>query len=203
MLYLKTDVPVHTVGLVILDRSGVGPAVNVSAKTGFDITAMIVGILQDQLAQRGFVYGLAEEYPDMVDVPADKLTHASRMLYWQNSKRITDIEHFLAGESCELIDLPVYHVVDTVAGQLTHLYTWFAKKEYPIYYREIISPELKDLTEGVSVVVVKVPDMQPLYLEEQLKATGGARLQSVPKELGLANWYDTHGEYFTVPHPFP
>jgi ribosomal protein S12 methylthiotransferase accessory factor len=203
MLYLQTDVPVHTISLVILDRSGIGPAVNISAKTGFAMIPMIIDVLQDQLAQRGIQYDMLKAYPDMADVPGSKLTHVSRMMYWQNSELIPDIEHFLAGSLSELTDLPTYQVENTAAARLAYLYTWFAEQKYPIYYREIISPELKELTEGVSVVMVKVPAMQPLYLEEQLKATGGTRLQSVPKVLGLATWHDAHGEYYQVPHPFP
>lgn len=203
MLYLQTDVPVHTISLVIVDRSGIGPAVNVSAKTGFDIVQMIVDLMQDMLAHRGLSYELSNGFPDMVDVAASELTHVSRMLYWHNPKQIPDIEHFLAGDPCILDDLPVYETESTTLDHLAHLCIWFAKKDYPVYYREIISPKLKELSEGVSVVVVKVPDMQPLYLEEQLKATGGARLQAVPKELGLSTWYEKHGEYYKVPHPFP
>lgn len=203
ILYLQTDVPVHTISLVMLDRSSIGPAVTVGAKTGFDLTTMIIDVLQDQLAQRGLVYNMKETYPDMVAVPTQELTHISRMIYWQNPERIQDIEHFLVGDICAIEDLPVYQVTADTVSRLSHLYSWFSEKEYPIYYREIISPELKDLCEGLSVVVVKVPDMQPLYLEEQLKATGGTRLQSVPKVLGLSTWYDAHGSYFTTPHPFP
>lgn len=203
VLYLHTDVPVHTISLVIVDRTGAGPAVNIGAKTGFDLTKIIIDTVQDQLAQRGLQYGMDRTYPDMVDVPVDQLTHVSRFMYWQKTEQIPNIEYFIAGDLSRLEDLPQYDAGSEVSEQLTYLYDWFVEQKYPIYYREVISPELKNLCEGISVVIVKVPDMQPLYLEEQLKATGGTRLQSVPKELGLATWFDAHGEYYQVPHPFP
>lgn len=202
VLYLETDAPVHTVCSVVIDRTMVGPAVYVEAKSGFDLVEIIHDLLQDQLAQRGALYRLWERNEDLQDVPAADLNHVAGILYWQKPERLNDIAPFISGPVCAVTELPKYDVGITVDEKLAHLYNWCRESNYPVYYRELISPKMKKMAEGVSAVMVRVPDLQPLYVEEQYKATGGTRLQSIPRSLGYTPRYDLESGYCPIPNPF-
>jgi len=202
VLYLETDAPVHTVCLVVLDRTGIGQAVSIDSKSGFDITAVIVDLLQDQLAQKESLDNIWHFNKELQNTPPEKLGLVERILYWHKPERLDDIAYFISGEICTLNDLPSFQVGDSKTEQLEYLYDWFRKKNYPVYYKEIITPELKRLTEGVSVVMVRVPQMQPLYVGERFKATGGARLKEVARSLGYTSDKHQSGNYCTIPSPF-
>lgn len=204
MLYLKTDVPVHTISLVLLDRTGIGPAVMVSAKTGYDLIEMCISILHDSLGQHYSARNLRDTRaltPE--ELKPDRLGHEARMIYWHDLAQIKKIEHFINGDPRDLSALPQYQSCGTARADLDHLLTWFKHKNYQVYYRELMSPRMRRLTEGMSVAMVKVPKMQPLYLEEPLRSTKGARLRDVPVYLGYPAPPDGPDPFCKEPHPFP
>lgn len=204
VLYMKTDVPVHTIGLVLLDRTGVGPAVMVSAKTGYDLEQMIIDILHDSLGQHYSARNLRDTHTlSPEDLLPEKLGHEGRMIYWHNPKQIEKIEHFISGELTNISALPNHQSTGNVRTDLDRLLAWFKEKKYQVLYRELMSPELTRLTEGLSVAMVKVPKMQPVYLEEPLRSTQGARLREVPVFLGYPSPPDEPDPFFKEPHPFP
>jgi len=202
VLYLETDAPVHTLCLVILDKTGCSQAVSVDAKSGFDVISIIADLLQDQLAQHGALHEHWEYNPDLRNVPVSELCLQERMLYWHRPERLEDISTFISGPYYSIDELPSYNVEADTEARLQHLYSWCKKNKYPVYYREIISPELKRLTEGMSVVTVRVPNLQPLYVKEKLKATGGSRLQAVPVSVGYQSQYGPDSGYCKIPSPF-
>lgn len=204
VLYLETDVPVHTIGLVQIDRTDTGPAVMVTAKTGFDIEAMICDVLHDTLGQHFYARNLLENHQlSEDDLQPDRLNHTARMLYWYDSKHLPGIEPFISGPRVSLSELPEYTFATNTRARLDTLLNWFAKKEYQVLYRELLSPKLKQLTEGLSVAMVKVPQMQPVYLEEPLRSTKGDRLREVPIHLGYPAPADSPDPFHREPHPFP
>ena len=203
-LYLQTDVPVHTIGLVLLDRTGVGPAVMVTAKTGWHIDAILISLLHESLGRRSKARTTYTEVKkENKTLHPDKLGHTDRMLYWYNPKQIEKIEPFISGELVAHTNLPSYKATGSAKDDLQQLITWFHTHDYQILYRELISPKLKNLTEDMSVVMVKVPKLQPLYLEEWLRSTHGARLRDIPEQLGYPRPKDKDDPFHREPHPFP
>lgn len=204
ILYLETDVPVHTIGLVMIDQTEVGPAIMVTAKTGFDIEAMICAVLHDSLGQHCGARNFRNRNKfSEADLQPHKLMHATRMVYWHNPAQIPKINHFIGGKHITIRDLPDYCSTNNTRTDLKELLKWFATKKYQVLYRELINPKLKKLTEGISVAMVKVPKFQPVYLEESLRSTEGARLREVPVHLGYPALTDSPDPFHKEPHPFP
>lgn len=203
-LYLQTDIPVHTIGLVLLDRTGVGPAVMVTAKTGWCINTILISLLHESLGRRNKARtAYTEAQKENKTLNPYTLNHTDRMLYWYNPNQIEKIEPFISGELIAQTDLPTYETTDSTRDNLQQLVTWFRTHDYQIVYRELISPKLKNLTEGMSAVMVKVPKLQPLYLEEWLRSTHGARLRDIPELLGYPRPSDNADPFHQEPHPFP
>jgi ribosomal protein S12 methylthiotransferase accessory factor len=203
LLYLQTDAPVHTVCLVMIDRTQAGPAVMIDAKTGFNVPAMVVDLLQDQLAQRGARRDKKAGSTNKTHtVPINQFDQAARSKHWNKPDRLVEIEPFISGPLCSISELPVFESIVSTENKLSHLYEWCKQKKYPVYYREVISPELKACAEGISVVMVRVPNLQPLQIDEAFKATGGSRLQEIPLSLGYTPHYGPDSGYCPIPSPF-
>jgi ribosomal protein S12 methylthiotransferase accessory factor len=203
-LYLQTDIPVHTISVVILDRTGAGPAVMVSAKSGYDINAILISLLHDSLGQRSQVRKTYDDiFTAQTAAEPNIIDHAGRMIYWYHQKQIEKIEYFIGGDTVAVSDFPTYVEANSTQTDLMQLIQWFRENDYQVLYRELISPKLKKITEDLSVVMVKVPKLQPVYLEEWLRSTHGTRLQEIPVQFGYPKPGDGDDPYHQEPHPFP
>lgn len=205
LLYLKTDVPVHTVCAAVVDRSGIGPAVTVDAKTGTNLSDVAYAALHSKIAQRGTSRENMKTWtgsvPDISET--EKIDHAKRIQLWYQKQQLPNFEHFITGELKNADQFPVYDYKGDTGDDLQTILKWFKEKEYEVLCRELVSPEVKHMTEGLTVVMVKVPKMQPLYLEEWLRSTGGSRLREVPKMLGHEVDETKEDPFCVIPHPFP
>lgn len=203
-LYLQTDMPVHTIGCVLIDRSGIGPALIIGAKTSLDIEEGIYSVLSDTLAGRGSYRKMmdSEEYQKQDFSDTKKIGHVERIYYWFSTERLQYVDQFIKGELVRVDELPAYNYSKNNEYDLASLLQFFKQKGYEVLYRELLDEKMKRLTEGMSVTMVKVPKMQPLYLEESLVSLNGERLHSIPEQLGYPR-KNSIDEFFKVPHPFP
>jgi len=204
-LYFQTDVPAHTVCSIVIDRSGIGPALIVGAKTGLSLSDTAYGALSDTLAQRGLYRNMmdGEEYKKQNFDNIFKIGHKERMYYWFDIERLKYIETFISGKTVTSNQLPTYPQHHDKSKDLKELLKFFKEKNYSVYYKEILSDRLRNLTEGLSVTVVKIPQMQPLYLEESLRSIAGKRLYEIPDFLGYDKKSEKIDEFYKIPHPFP
>lgn len=205
VLYLKTDVPVHTVCIVTVDKSGVGPAIMVNAKTGTDLEETTYVAAADALGQRGrarLFFDDNKQKGKVFPKNVNEIDHKGRMYMWHDIERLMDIQPFISGEEIDISQVESYSYPSESKEALSQLLKFFKEKDYQVIYREMIGGELKDITEGLSVTKVFVPQMQPLYLEEQIRCTGGKRLREIPKLLGY-DVSEKNDSFTTLPHPFP
>jgi ribosomal protein S12 methylthiotransferase accessory factor len=197
-LYLKTDVPAHTVVTVIIDKTGVGPAVCVGASTGFDITDVVYKSILETFASRLGVRKLLNFHLAQGKTLAfnpQTIGHEERLLYWCDMSRLPDISFFTAGKEVDVETLPVY---EEKGSELERLLAHFKKTGEEVCFTNLLSRELEKKL-SLYAVMVTIPTFQPLHLEEAFPFFGGARLELVPNQLEL-----TPGAALnTVPHPFP
>lgn len=198
-LYLQTDAPVHTVCSIVIDRTGFGPAVLVGASSGFDLGDVTYKAFSESLSNRDPMRGFMERNLDRLDKGSKNIyhmDHEGRILHWFQSSAIKDIEHFISGKEVSASSLPYY---EASSKPLNSLVGFMHEKDYTVIFKDITSPVLKSIIEGVKVAMVVVPEMQPLYLEESLRETGGRRLQEIPELLGKS----IDASFCNIPHPFP
>lgn len=194
-LYLQTDVPVHTVLSVVVDRTGHGAAMTTNASTKFDLKDAIHSSLEGSLGIRGILRDPQRSMEDFSD--PNKLDHMGRMLYWSQPKHLSEAEFFLQGKRESLETFPLYEARSS-ADHLRELLSFFRAQDTEVLYREILPKQIKKALEGLTVVMVRIPTFQPLHLSENMPAFAGNRLRDVPKKLGLA----TSASVNTLPHPF-
>ena len=68
---------------------------------------------------------------------------------------------------------------------------------YEAGYIEITPKKIRRI--GLRSVVVAIPDLQPIHLNEKFPYLDGHRLKSVPSKLGLRSAEEIN----RIPHPFP
>lgn len=200
-LHLKTDVPVHTVLVVVIDRSGVGPAVMVSSKTGFDLKETAYACISGFLAQRSIYRRMMERNKDKLEAPKNifEINHQERMLHWFQSHKVKDIEPLLRGSLKKVEAFEDYQYPPDLKSQLKRLLAFFRDNNYEVICKEVLSRRLSKQLNNIRVVMVRVPQFMPLYLHESLRGTEGDRLRTIPQKLGLS----TTSQFSEDIHPFP
>ncbi len=194
---LKTDMPVYTVGVMLIDRTGIGPALTVSAITSFDLNDAVYKVLSSALAMRQSQRSLSLRKRDSRILNPAKLNHEERILYYSKIENLPKALFFTEGirRSFEYILKESQQNVKT----LDELINFFKKKEYQIVYKEILPSSFRKVLGPLTTVVVRVPELQPLHLDESLPAKGGSRLKEIPEFLGKI----PAGNLNQDPHPFP
>ena len=200
LVYLKTDVPVHTVLCLVIDKTGIGPAVYLDAKSGFQLSEVVYAILSESLAIRQGVRRFMDtNSPSFQFKNYASLGHKERMLFWFQKERIKNVLFWTTGNIKEYSDFPNYAVsVKNTAEELTTLLAFFKKQRYQVLYKEILEESIKKKLSGITTVMVKVPQFQPLYLDESLPAFADSRIKEVPRKIGIM----PRASLNTFPHPF-
>ncbi len=196
--YLKTDIPVHIVGVYIVDRTGIGPAVSVGAATSFDLIDAAYKVVSSTLAARQALRRMCEDRrEEYVKLNPYELGHAERTLYYAQVENIEKTE-FLALGKVRTYEEILSETKNNILT-LTDLVGFFRRKGYQVIYKEILEKKIQNALKPFTVVMVRVPELQPLHLEEVLPANSGARLSEVLHVLDKspASFINTD------PHPFP
>ena len=197
-LHLKTDVPVHTILSVVIDRTGVGPAITVDSSTKFEIKSAITASIEGALSLRILVRNLMKTKSELEIDTSDlsKFDHNQRLLYWSSLKNLPEAEFLIQGSQKSILEFEDFakqsssEHVDTLVQQLRD-------HGHDVIYTRLLSKEQR--TElGLETVMVKIPTFQPLNLHESMRVFKGDRIASVPKKLGIV----CSGEINQIPHPF-
>ena len=195
-LDLKTDFPVNVITCVVIDRSGKGPAVTVDACAGSDVALCIEKSFQGAVGLRTLVRKNTHTYFKKNNSinPATIDMH-SRVVWWGLKEQLPEIEFFIGGP----VDLPKENqeVLDK-SKQIDLIVKHARSRGYDIFCADI-APAFVKTSLGIHVVMIHMPQLQPLYLNEKEYACHGDRLWKIPYELGLCtNTQDVN----TTPHPF-
>lgn len=177
-LFLLSEEFIPSVLCVLVDRSGVGPAVSVGAKTDFDTKKAIRGALLEAQHTRLWI-----RYQMMQGKKSPKKLHTleDRGLYWAPIHTIEKIS-FLLDSKNFIISLPK----NIKNNKLEKIMDLLNKKGYEVYIKDITMPVVSK--HGLCVWKVVIPKLHPLYLFEDLKYLCGGRIGNEKKN--------------SIPHPF-
>ncbi|MCH8325950.1 MAG: hypothetical protein IIB83_05235, partial [Bacteroidetes bacterium] len=121
-----------------------------------------------------------------------------RLLYWCPKEKIKNILFWTSGSVKNYDEFPKYKIFDKKKEQLENLLEFFRENKYQVIYKEILEKKIRGKLDGMAVVMVKSPQLQPLYLKESLPAFGGKRIKEVPLKIGVKSVKQLNLE----PHPF-
>ena len=202
---LLTDFPVHAYLSIIIDRTGLGPAVAVGASTDFDLKKCLTDALSESLSVRmSLKNSLGVE-----NQPLEKLDRRGRLRFWAQSENVTKIDFFLQGPKIKLgiaknnSFFKKYKLEQKsfrrayYKKKLGILKSELKRKKHEACWAELTDPDTKKL--GFRCVQVVIPQLQPMHLYEAVPYFSGKRLKEVPKKFG----YDPLEQINQAPHPFP
>lgn len=202
ILLLPTDFSVPVVFSLLIDRSGLGPALTVGASADYDVKAAILDALAESLSVR---LGIKDIFKK--ETKLGKMGRRERTIHWADPARLPKIGFLFQGKKIKLPTLNDQEFFikspdkkerrDYYQKQLKNIVGQFKSKNYELVLVDITTKEIESM--GLHCVYVLSPELQPLHLDESLPYLGGKRLREVPLKLG----YQPSKELNREPHPFP
>jgi ribosomal protein S12 methylthiotransferase accessory factor len=203
LLKLPTDFPVHVYLAMVIDRTGLGPALSAGASADFDLKTCLLDGLAEALSVRISQKNSFREETG----PLEKLDRRGRLLWWTKEENLPKIDFFLQGIKVKLNlkeETSIFsELVDKssrrkyYARKLDLLKKYLQEKNCEAVYADLTEPNIRKL--GFHSVQVVIPELLPMHLDESIPYFGGKRLKEIPQKFG----YKPAEKLNNVPHPFP
>lgn len=169
---ISIDMPIPVIMAVIVDKTKIGPPINIGTSCKIDYNdAMIHAACeahQVRLLTRELISRKAE---------SNRFDMNARALYWSEPERLKDIEFLIRGD--KIVEVPKNALLKNEI---------INKFPYDIFVSDLTLPGINNFY----IVKVLVPEMFPLYFNENLKSFTSKRL--------LRHVYN--GKINKLPHPF-
>ena len=202
-LDITSDLGVPSFSVIIEDTYGREPCIVVGASSGSHPALTLAHAFEEAWAVYHTVrplsaYTLPKKYKPFSD---RSLGRKTRLQLWSNKDMAKKFSFFLAGDVKRLSDR-TYSFPRSFLNEKSELQTLVSIVErfgrgYEVYGFLHDHPILREVNYSVARVIV--PQLVPLYLNENNVPLGAQRLYEVPKKLG----YAPSGERNPLPHPFP
>jgi len=197
VLDLTTDLQIPVFAAITLDRTGIGPAVSVGLKSGFHIKEAILGAIEeslmvrywtrDQLIHRNPHYRMAKKIQTIED----------RAYFWFHLSSIKYIDFWLKKRTFKKVDSQKSISSD---NNLENIVKLFKQKNIEAMYVDITDKKVKKY--GFVVVKVIIPQLQPLFLEEEYSCLKEDRLYDAQVKMGYVQKPSKKRQLNRIPHPF-
>ena len=186
---LTTDLEIPVVMTIAVDRSGIGKAVSVGLKSDLDLLQATIGSMGEAFHSRTWLRVAHDAAPQKITkkLLLKSSSMKNRGLFWFDKKMIHHLDFWLKNTTKKTIRIEKQHLNDV--QKIQHLLSIFQQKKYHVFFKDITLPPFQKL--GYVVVKVIIPELQPLYLNENFPLLGGKRLAELAA-----------GEFNPVPHPF-
>lgn len=173
---ITTDIKIPVIMGIIIDRTGIGPAISVGLSSDLDPVIAAVGAAEEAFHTRPWIRS------EMIKKSKTKSEQAKRGLYWSNPTMIDKCKFLYANDKNKVLRQKYYLRYEPKKLKEV-LSVLFGEFNYDVYFVEVTTPEVQQA--GFRVVKVILPDLQPLYLDEYHPYREGERLFNVPIKLGL------------------
>ncbi|MDO8269577.1 MAG: YcaO-like family protein [Candidatus Levybacteria bacterium] len=179
---------------VLIDKSGLGPAVSLGAKAGFNIADSILGSMNETFMVRTLIRRvyLEKQIGKKEQIDNNEAIIINRGLFWWDTKMISKLS-FLLKNNLEK-KVVVQKKLDN-RRELKKSISLLKQKGLHVYVADITA----DIFHEIKYTVYKVfiPGLQPLYLNENEK-----QYVNIPRLKEIAEWFGVGHKINSVPHPF-
>lgn len=176
LIDITTDIPIPAVMAVIVDRTGIGPAVSVGLKASLDPKEAVIGAIEEAQHIRHWVRGKIQHgdvNPKQIQTTTIKKP-GERSLFWSKTKTIPKLDFLLKSPfRKDLASFQDYSQTN-ILENLKIALSFFYKKNLEVSYVDITDSLVVDT--GFRVAMVVIPQLQPLYILEPPAYHGGKRL---------------------------
>ncbi len=194
---ISSEVPIYSILSILIDRTGLGPAVSLGMKANLRIKKAILGAFEESVHSRTWfreeMIRRAEAVKKTSNKPRKELIRglAERGMFWSDIDKVDKISFFLEGKKISIEKLPKKKKNDS-----SSLLSWFRKNKLDVLAVNLTPPSQKK--KNIYTVKTIIPKFQPLYLDERFPSWQGKRLRKVPLLLKLKPLK----EPYKFPHPF-
>jgi len=198
---ITLDIKLPAVLALLIDESEKGPSVSLGLKSSLNYTESIIGAMEEAQQTRPWIRELflerSEELKKVNKDGSNLMSLEQRGIFWYEKEMISHLDFLLKSRREKIIDDETvnfttdFDKLNEVVKRLNDL---------DVFYADVTTPEIKE--EGVYVVKVIMPELQPLHIAEMLKCLGGKRIYSVPCALAYRKTALKEEEFVTIPHPF-
>jgi ribosomal protein S12 methylthiotransferase accessory factor len=195
-LRLVTDAPAHVICVVVEDDSAVGPRYTFGLKAGRSLPSIIeAGALEALRARHTYRLYRAEGKIWDTATPVEKIGHRDRLYYWSVPDHAKNLVTLLSGK--EIAPAKEVWEESTDEQHLERIVSWCRNAGY-----EYVSVNLgfsKSNPTPWKIEMAVIPELQPTYLNENLRQASGARLRDIPTRFGYT---PRETPFLSAPHPF-
>lgn len=203
LINLPTNLKIYTFLSLLIDRSGVGPAVSAGLKSGLDPHNVALGSIEESWHSRPWIRSALEKGPNLDEITrrANSLFDLKeRGLFWVRPEMIKYIKPWIdRNKKIKFSELPDFSR-ENDSDNLQYIVKHLWEHKYEIYWADITCPEAKK--HGFIVIKAIIPSLHPLYLDESYPYYGGRRLYEVPVKLGFVAKPKKESELERRPHFF-
>jgi ribosomal protein S12 methylthiotransferase accessory factor len=196
---ITSDIPIPAVMAVIIDRTGIGPAISFGLKSCLSPAQAVIGAVEEAQLCRHFTRCNMYKYGEIINKNKIEDT-GERSIIWSNPAMIENMDFLLnAPKKIKISEMKNLDTGDEKKN-LQIVLSFFEKEGYEVYTNDITTPCIKKT--GLFVYKCVIPSMQPLYIHEPPPKWGCQRLYSVPKILGFLKEDSKEEDLYRIPHPF-
>lgn len=191
---ITNDLQIPTFMAILIDRTGLGPAITIGTKTGINTISTIIKAIAEALMSRPIVrYTMYQQKSSLIQGDKNELVNnKDRLFFWSSKNMITHIKFLLDQKPLPYLIKPLIMNSKEEISYLTHK---LINNGFQPYYTDITTENFKKIPYKVYKVIV--PGLQPLYLEEKKKYLNPERLATVAHFFGKKS-----APINTIPHPF-
>ncbi len=199
---LTTDSQIPAFAAVLLDKTNVGPALSVGLKAGLNIKESILGAMEEAFLTRFWARDnfMSTHYDQKLKKQRNNKSKSpkNKAYFWFSADTIKYLDFWLKNNNIRKITKVELNT--SKEDNLEKVVKLLGKKNLEILYVDITHPKIKKY--GFTVVKVLIPQLQPLYLDEEHPYLGGDRLYEVPVRLGYLKESKKEEQLNKFPHPF-
>ena len=197
---ITTDIGVPAVVATVIDRIGMGPAVCVGLKAGFDMNQNVIGATEEALMVRSWVRDEYMYLKPKHSPPKIISSIEERAFFWYPTGTIHYLDFWLSATNNKgPYELRKFRR-SSYKEKVTELIRILGLKGFNVVYVDITAPEIRKY--GVKVVKVIIPQLQPLHLDEKYPYLTFRRLYNAPVDMGVLGRPKAFEELNNIPHPF-
>ncbi|MCX6815588.1 MAG: YcaO-like family protein [Candidatus Aenigmarchaeota archaeon] len=171
-----TDFNVPTALTITIDRTGIGPAVNVGSGSGFDYTSAIKHSILESVHCRAHARLMKdEESPNGFPKEDEIISLKKRFYYWYPTERISYLDFWL--KDGPTVD---YKALKEKRTSVKKILSGMKSRDYNVFVVDMTLPEVK--RSGAETLKVIIPEAHPLYLDEKAKALHSVHCGDIPDD---------------------
>jgi ribosomal protein S12 methylthiotransferase accessory factor len=203
---ITTDIAIPTFLVVLIDRSGIGPAAAVATRTDLNPTWAVVRALEEAtLTWLATSHLMTDAEPlgskSSRGAPPMLLTREKHLLRYARQEMLPTFDFLLRSPVGRALSELPNRATNDVLENLRTCVKLVQARGFDVLAVDVTTPDIAEL--GFSVARVIVPGVQPLDMDELRPYRGGKRLYEAPRLLGYSDRVATEDDIFEEPHPFP